>query len=140
MRSRWGSFLRPSCCQYILLLAKVGASLGCRQCSHMHARAHWADVLRGRALPYGDALRNKEDTCERDVPPQVTNGETGFLAYETRFWFPSEQSLSHSPFYYSYEVPLLLPEALSCTSISCSLCTPKLHTLTTMQVLLPCPA
>ena len=35
---------------------------------------------------------------------QVTNGKTGFLAYETRFWFPSEQSRSYSPFYYSYEV------------------------------------
>lgn len=35
---------------------------------------------------------------------QVTNGEKGFLAYETRFWFPSEQSMSYSPFYYSYEV------------------------------------
>ena len=35
---------------------------------------------------------------------QVTNGRAGFLAYETRFWFPSEQCLSFSPFYYSYEV------------------------------------
>ena len=35
---------------------------------------------------------------------QVTNGKTGFLAYETRFWFPSEESASYSPFYYSYEV------------------------------------
>ena len=35
---------------------------------------------------------------------QVTNGKTGFLAYETRFWFPSEESKSFSPFYYSYEV------------------------------------
>ena len=35
---------------------------------------------------------------------QVTNGKTGFLAYETRFWFPSEESRSYSPFYYSYEV------------------------------------
>ncbi len=39
--------------------------------------------------------------------PQVTNGEKGFLAYETRFWFPSEQSMSYSPFYYSYEVRFL---------------------------------
>ena len=39
--------------------------------------------------------------------PQVTNGETGFLAYETRFWFPSEQCMSYSPFYYSYEVRFL---------------------------------
>ncbi len=39
----------------------------------------------------------------------MTNGETGFLAYETRFWFPSEQSLSHSPFYYSYEARASLP-------------------------------
>ena len=37
----------------------------------------------------------------------MTNGETGFLAYETRFWFPSEQSLSRSPFYYSYEARAL---------------------------------
>ena len=34
----------------------------------------------------------------------MTNGKTGFLAYESRFWFPSEQSRSYSPFYYSYEV------------------------------------
>ena len=35
---------------------------------------------------------------------EVANGRTGFLAYETRFWFPSEESRSYSPFYYSYEV------------------------------------
>jgi hypothetical protein len=35
---------------------------------------------------------------------EVANGKTGFLAYETRFWFPSEESRSYSPFYYSYEV------------------------------------
>lgn len=35
---------------------------------------------------------------------KVANGKTGFLAYESRFWFPSEESRSYSPFYYSYEV------------------------------------
>lgn len=34
----------------------------------------------------------------------MANGRTGFLAYETRFWFPSKESRSYSPFYYSYEV------------------------------------
>ena len=52
-------------------------------CSHHPHHALWAPLL------------------------QVTNGETGFLAYETRFWFPSEQSMSYSPFYYSYEVRFL---------------------------------
>ena len=31
------------------------------------------------------------------------DGKTGFVAYESRFWFPSEESRSYSPFYYSYE-------------------------------------
>ena len=38
---------------------------------------------------------------------QVANGQPGFLAYETRFWFPSKESRSYSPFYYSYEVRCL---------------------------------
>ena len=35
---------------------------------------------------------------------QVTNGEPGFLAFETRFWFPSIRSGSGTALYYSYEV------------------------------------
>ncbi len=42
---------------------------------------------------------------------QVANGRTGFLAYETRFWFPSKESRSYSPFYYSYEVNSNSPHA-----------------------------
>jgi hypothetical protein len=44
----------------------------------------------------------------------VANGKTGFLAYETRFWFPSEQSRSHSPFYYSYDVAAAHVVMLGC--------------------------
>ncbi len=44
----------------------------------------------------------------------MTNGKTGFLAYEKRFWFPSVQSRSYSPFYYSYEVcKLFIPSIVS---------------------------
>ena len=35
---------------------------------------------------------------------EVTDGHEGFLAYESRFYFPAEESRSGSPFYYSYEV------------------------------------
>ena len=34
---------------------------------------------------------------------EVINGQQGFLAYKTRFYFPAQESQSHSPFYYSYE-------------------------------------
>ncbi|EIE27096.1 Metallo-dependent phosphatase [Coccomyxa subellipsoidea C-169] len=49
-----------------------------------------------------------EGNHELEVPKilrgQVANGKPGFLAYETRYWFPSKESRSYSPFYYSYEV------------------------------------
>ena len=34
---------------------------------------------------------------------ETLDGEEGFVAYEERFYFPAEESESHSPFYYSYE-------------------------------------
>ncbi|KAK9915993.1 hypothetical protein WJX75_007091 [Coccomyxa subellipsoidea] len=71
-------------------------------------------------LSYADGYQPRWDTYGRLVAPhtsrfawaviegnhelEVANGQPGFLAYETRYWFPSKESRSYSPFYYSYEV------------------------------------
>ncbi|CAL8470424.1 g9966 [Coccomyxa elongata] len=71
-------------------------------------------------LSYADGYQPRWDSWGRLIAPhtsrfawaviegnhelEVANGQPGFLAYETRFWFPSKESRSYSPFYYSYEV------------------------------------
>ena len=45
---------------------------------------------------------------------ELLDGHKGFVAYETRYWFPSEESKSQSPFYYSYETGPLHVTMLGC--------------------------
>jgi len=45
---------------------------------------------------------------------EVMDGDTGFVAYESRFWYPAEESGSNSPFYYSYETGPLHVIMLGC--------------------------
>ena len=44
----------------------------------------------------------------------MINGEEGFVAYETRFWFPAVESGSGSPFFYSFETGPLHVIMLGC--------------------------
>lgn len=45
---------------------------------------------------------------------ELLGGKVGFVAYETRYWFPSTESRSNSPFYYSYETGPLHVVMLGC--------------------------
>jgi hypothetical protein len=59
----------------------------------------------GRELWAGDVadeLLRHDGRVQGNHEIEVLDDERGFLAYEARFYFPSEQS--ESPFYYSYEV------------------------------------
>ena len=64
-------------------------------------RAHRVKTFTRRLVP----LQHEEE---------VIDGDTGFVAYESRFWYPAEESGSHSPFYYSYETGPLHVVMLGC--------------------------
>ena len=45
---------------------------------------------------------------------ELLEGKKGFVAYETRYWYPSVESKSFSPFYYSYETGPMHVVMLGC--------------------------
>ena len=45
---------------------------------------------------------------------ELLGGKVGFVAYERRYWYPSVESRSNSPFYYSYETGPLHIVMLGC--------------------------
>lgn len=52
--------------------------------------------------------------CHLQHEEETLGGESGFVAYEKRFWFPAEESGSGSNFYYSYETGPLHVIMLGC--------------------------
>ncbi|KAK9825687.1 hypothetical protein WJX81_004210 [Elliptochloris bilobata] len=79
-----------------------------------------ASVINVGDLSYADGYQPRWDSYMRLAAPhtqrvawalvegnheeEMFDGEEGWVAYERRFWFPSAQCGSNTPFYYSYEV------------------------------------